>query len=107
MSKGFFKYDKAADREWIEIELHRSGPYTRATIQDYARCMNVSPDDWVHDALVWFMHECDRQGAHREATPVRKLPKKPVPAWRVRLADRLYGWAMKLDGTEDDDLQTY
>ena len=108
MSKGFFKYDEQADREWFEIELHNGTPFSRATIQDYARCMDKTPNDWVHDALVWFMHECDRQGAHGTPTPVRKpVERKPVPAWRTRLADRLYGWAMKLDVTENDDLQCY
>ena len=108
MSKGFFKYDEASGREWVEIDLQRSGPYTRATIQDYARCMNVDPRDWVYDALAWFMHECDRQGAHGSPTPVKKpVECKEIPAWKQRMADRLYGLAMKLDGTENKDNQCY
>ena len=105
---GFFKYDEAADREWIEIELKPGRPLSRATIQDYARCMGVKPENWVSDALVWFMHECDRQGAHGSPTPVKKpVERKQIPPWKIRLADRLYGWAMKLDGTEEKDLQMY
>ena len=64
MGMSFFKYDKETGREWIEIELKPGRPLSRATIQDYARCMGVKPEIWVSDALVWFMHECDRQGAH-------------------------------------------
>lgn len=108
MSDGFFKYDEANDREWFEIELKRSGPFSRARIQDYSRAMDKTPNDWVHDALVWFMHECDRQGAHGTPTPVRKpVERKPIPAWKLRLSERLYGWAMKLDDTENDDDRTY
>lgn len=104
----FFNYDKEKDREWIEIELHPGTPISRAEIQDYARCMNVKPENWVQDALVWFMHECDRQGAHTPPTPVKKPSEKAqVPQWKKQVADRLYGMAMRLDGTEDADEQTY
>ena len=102
MSKGFFKYDEKADREWFEIELHNGTPFSRATIQDYSRCMNVNPNDWVHDGLVWWMHECDRQGAHGSQEHMfPKVEKKRVAPWRTKLADTLYGWADKLAGLED------
>lgn len=100
---GFFKYDKEANREWFEIELTPGTPYSRATIQDYARCMNRSPEDWVLDALVWFMHECDRQGAHGSQEHMYpRTERKRVAPWRTRLADRFYGWADSLAGLEDE-----
>jgi len=106
MDVGFFKWDEKRNREWIEIELKPGRPLSRATIQDYARCMNVEPENWVQDALVWFMHECDRQGAHGRLDPPKKpSERKSVPLWKRQLADRLYGWAMKLDGSEEKDLQ--
>lgn len=103
--KKFFHYDEKTDREWFEIELSTQAPYSRATIQDYARCMNRTPRVWVYDALVWFMQECDRQGAHgAPPTQAHTAEEHPhVPAWKKRLAERLYGLAMKLDGTENDD----
>ena len=103
-----FKYNEKTNREWFMIPLYMGTPISRAWIQDYARSMDKSPDDWVQDALVWFMHECDRQGAHGSPAPVKKpVERKPIPAWRIRLADRMYGWAMKLDGSEEADCQTY
>ena len=103
--KKFFHYDEKTDREWFEIELSTQAPYSRATIQDYARCMDRSPRDWVYDALVWFMQECDRQGVHGAppTSACKAETRPPVPAWRVRLSEFFYGLAMKLDGSENDD----
>ena len=47
----YFKYDEGTGREWIEVELSREPPFSVATIQDYARWANRSPEDWVCDAL--------------------------------------------------------
>ena len=99
---GCFKYDEEADREWLEIELHPDCPISRARIQDYARSTHRKPETWVSDALVWFMHECDRQGAHGSREYLYpKVEKKRVPLWRTQIADRLYGWADKIAGLED------
>lgn len=100
MSKGFFKYDEKADREWFEIELDPGTPYSRANIQDYARSMGVKPEAWVLDGLVWWMHECDRQGAHGNhdaRTTDYTPPREPVAAWRVRLSEWLYGLADRIN----------
>ena len=102
--KGFFKYDEKNDREWFEIELNREFPYSRAAIQDYASRMGVTPRTWVLDAIVWFMHECDRQGAHGSSAPTReRTERKSVPAWRVRIAERLYEAADELSGIAHAD----
>ena len=104
MGKGFFKYDEAANREWFEVELTPGTPYSRATIQDYARSMNVEPENWVLDALVWFMHECDRQGAHgnfEDRTTDYRPPRAPVARWRVRVSEWLYGLADKINQTDE------
>ncbi len=99
-----FKYDKAEDQDWFCFPIHNGNPISRAWIQDYARCMNRSPDDWVIDAIVWFMHECDRQGAH--GTP-EEIPTNPhagytkTAPWRLRLSEFLYGLAEKVVGFTD------
>ena len=97
-----FKYDKTADQDWLCIPIKNGNPVSRAGIQDYARCTNRSPDDWVNDALVWFMHECDRQGAHGSQNYLfPKVERKRVAPWRTKLADRLYGLADSVAGLED------
>ena len=97
-----FKYNEKSDKEWFMIPLHNGCPISRAWIQDYARCMNVTADVWVQDALVWFMHECDRQGAHGSREYLYpKAEKKEIAPWRIRISETLYGWADKLAGLED------
>ncbi len=97
-----FRYNEKEDREWFMVPLHMGTPISRAWIQDYARSMDKSPDDWVQDALVWFMHECDRQGAHgtQDPAPV-KVERMPPALWRARLSEFLYGLADKVVGLED------
>ncbi len=97
-----FQYNEKTDKEWFMIPLHMGTPISRAWIQDYARSMDKTPDDWVQDALVWFMHECDRQGAHGnpQPTPV-KVERTPPALWRIRVSEVLYGLADKVIGLED------
>jgi hypothetical protein len=99
-----FKYNEKTDKEWFMIPLHNGSPLSRAWIQDYARCMNVTEDAWVQDALVWFMHECDRQGAHgkKDDTPVDPYAGYTKRAqWRISLSEWLHGLAEKVVGFED------
>ncbi len=99
-----FVYDKEKDKEWFAIPLHMGTPFSRAWIQDYARSMGCSPDDWVEDALVWFMHECDRQGAHgkQEEKPFDPYAGYTKRArWRIRLSEWLIGLADKIVGLTD------
>ena len=99
-----FKYNEKTDKEWFMIPLHMGTPISRAWIQDYARSTDRSPDDWVQDALVWFMHECDRQGAHGKQ---EEIPSDPyagctkLSPWRIRLSEWLYGLAEAVVGFED------
>lgn len=100
-----------AKRDWIKIYLTPGTPVSRATLQDYAACMGRSVDEWAVDALVWFEHECDRQGAHPEyerefeaALAVEKAQyerEHPTPRWRRRLAEWLMIAAEKI-GEERD-----
>jgi len=102
MSKGFFKYDETTKREWFEVELVPGNPISRAGIQDYAAGMNMEPERWVFDGLVWWMHECDRQGAHgnfQARTKDYAPPREPVARWRVRLSEWLYGLADRINDT--------
>ena len=99
-----FKYNEKSDNEWFMIPLNNGTPMSRAWIQDYARSMNREPDEWVQDALVWFMHECDRQGAHgRQETkpfdPYAGYTKRAQ--WRIHLSERLHGLAEKVVGLTD------
>lgn len=97
--EAFFRYDEATDREWVEIDLKRHPPMSRAAIQDYAAGMGLSPRDWFVEAVVNWMKVCDAQGAHG-VYDAKKPPqeRKRTPLWRTRLADRLYGWADKIAG---------
>ncbi len=99
-----FKYNEKTDKDWFMIPLHMGTPISRAQIQDYASCMNLSPDVWVQDALVWFMHECDRQGAHGKQ---EEIPYDPYAGytkraqWRISLSEWLIGLADKIVGLTD------
>ena len=42
-----FRYNEKEDREWFMVPLHMGTPISRAWIQDYARSMDKSPDDWA------------------------------------------------------------
>ncbi len=99
-----FQYNEKTDKEWFMIPLHMGTPISRAWIQDYARSMDKTPDDWVQDALVWFMHECDRQGAHGNPQPAPvKVERTPPALWRIRVSEVLYGLADKVIGLEDTE----
>ena len=99
-----FKYNERTNEEWFMIPLFNGSVISRAGIQDYARCMNVTEDRWMEDAVVWFMHECDRQGAHgqmelKPADPLAGYTKRAP--WRINLSERLHGLADKVVGLED------
>ena len=99
-----FKYNEKTDKESFVIPLKQGTPFTRARIQDYASCMDTTPDNWVQDAIVWFMHECDRQGAHgrQAAQPIDPYAgyTKRAP-WRISLSECLHGLADKVVGLTD------
>ena len=103
--------DPNAKRDFMKIYLTPGTPVSRATLQDYAGWANRNVYDWVLDAIVWFEHECDRQGAHAErerefeaALAVEKAQyehEHPTHEWRKRLAERLMILAEKI-GCEED-----
>ena len=97
---GYFKYDEQTGREWIEVELQPGSVFSRATIQDFSGCMGMEPKEWIEEGLYTWMRICERDGAHG-CTQDQPTPRPRVPAWRVRLAERLYTWADRLCDTPE------
>ena len=91
------------ERDYFTLYLSDAGPISRARLQDYARKCERSVDDWLVDAIEWFMHECDRQF---DAVAQADIPRTDTeierpPEWRLRLADSLHTMAERVAGDEE------
>lgn len=91
------------ERDSFVLMLNDEGPISRARLQEYARMCDRDVDAWLVDAIVWFMHECDRQFAPCAQPDVRgeDSTRERTPEWRLRIADTLHTMAERVAGEEE------
>ena len=93
-------------REAVTFELPKRGPVSWDTLTRCAREAGMSLEDWVADALANYVrfHDSQIHQQQREAfgDPEIHTKRKRIPAWRLRVAERMYTWADRLtdDGCE-------